>query len=90
MRLWRIWRRRLRLVFVLLLFPLILLFFIIITFQSDLIDVKTSNAKLLHKNARQVEYIDNKGIHVIVGHYIGNDMPWDTTPNLTDGEKFFL
>lgn len=49
-----------------------------------------NNAKLLHKNARQVEYVDNKGIHVIVGHYIGNDMPWDTTPNLTDGEKIFI
>ncbi|CAL4123648.1 unnamed protein product [Meganyctiphanes norvegica] len=37
--------------------------------------------KSKHKN--QEEYIDKRGIHVVVGHYIGDDIPGRTTPNLT-------
>lgn len=41
----------------------------------------------------QKEYIDKKGIHVIVGQYVGNSgMAWDTSgsPNLTKGTSSFL
>lgn len=86
MRLWRIWKRKMRLISALVLFPLILLFFVIISFQSDLTEQNTNSMRILHRNAKQTEYIDKRGIHVIVGHYIGNDLPWDTTPNLTDGK----
>lgn len=85
MKLWRIWKRKIRIISLLLLFPLVLLFFVIISFQSDLTEENIKDVKILHKNARQTEYVDKRGIHVIVGHYIGNELPWDTTPNLTDG-----
>lgn len=38
--------------------------------------------KSKHKN--QEEYIDKRGIHVVVGHYMGEDIPGKSTPNLTD------
>ncbi|XP_063600555.1 polypeptide N-acetylgalactosaminyltransferase 1-like [Penaeus indicus] len=38
--------------------------------------------KSKHKN--QEEYIDKRGIHVVVGHYMGEDTPGKTAPNLTD------
>lgn len=88
MKLCRTRKRKLRLISILLLFPLILFFFVIVSYPADLTNSDVNNIKLhksqLHKNARQVEYIDKRGIHVIVGHYIGNDLPWETTPNLTD------
>ncbi|XP_076046369.1 polypeptide N-acetylgalactosaminyltransferase 1-like [Oratosquilla oratoria] len=37
--------------------------------------------KSRHKN--QEEYIDKRGIHVVVGHYLGDEVPGKTTPNLT-------
>ncbi|KAK4308027.1 hypothetical protein Pmani_020257 [Petrolisthes manimaculis] len=37
--------------------------------------------KSRHRN--QEEYIDKRGIHVVVGHYMGDDIPGRTTPNLT-------
>lgn len=37
-----------------------------------------------HRN--QEEYIDKRGIHVVVGHYLGDDIPGKTTPNLTAGK----
>lgn len=38
----------------------------------------------IRRDARQKEYINRRGIHVIVGHYMGKGLPWETTPNLTD------
>ncbi|KAK7075733.1 polypeptide N-acetylgalactosaminyltransferase, partial [Halocaridina rubra] len=38
--------------------------------------------KSRHRN--QEEYIDKRGIHVVVGHYMGDDIPGKTTPNITD------
>ncbi|KAK8747487.1 hypothetical protein OTU49_016412 [Cherax quadricarinatus] len=38
--------------------------------------------KSRHQN--QEEYIDKRGIHVVVGHYMGDDIPGKTTPNLTE------
>ncbi|RWS08150.1 polypeptide N-acetylgalactosaminyltransferase 13-like protein [Dinothrombium tinctorium] len=32
----------------------------------------------------QKEYIDKKGIHVIVGQYVGKSLPWEFSSNLTD------
>lgn len=38
----------------------------------------------IRRDDRQKEYINRRGIHVIVGHYMGKGLPWETTPNLTD------
>ncbi|XP_029843377.2 polypeptide N-acetylgalactosaminyltransferase 1 [Ixodes scapularis] len=38
----------------------------------------------IRKDAHQKEYINRRGIHVIVGHYMGKGLPWEVTPNLTD------
>lgn len=40
----------------------------------------------LRNDAHQKEYIDRKGIHVIVGHYMGNDLPWNPKENITNGK----
>jgi len=40
---------------------------------------------VLRENKHQKEYIDKRGIHVIVGQYMGKGLPWEPTPNLTDG-----
>lgn len=90
MRLWRSWKRKVRLISVLLLFPVVILFFVVISFQSDLADGNSKEVNVIRKDSKQVEYIDKRGIHVIVGHYIGNDLPWDTTPNLTDGNTYIF
>ncbi|RWS29292.1 hypothetical protein B4U80_06542, partial [Leptotrombidium deliense] len=36
----------------------------------------------------QKEYIDKKGIHVIVGQYMGKSLPWETMTNLSEGLYF--
>ena len=41
----------------------------------------------LRNDDHQKEYIDKKGIHVIVGHYMGKDLPWDPKENITEGES---
>lgn len=38
----------------------------------------------IRRDERQKEYINRRGIHVIVGHYMGKGLPWESTPNLTD------
>ena len=38
------------------------------------------------KHTNQEEYIDKKGVHVVVGHYIGDDIPGKSPPNLTKGD----
>ncbi|XP_003745400.1 polypeptide N-acetylgalactosaminyltransferase 13 [Galendromus occidentalis] len=38
----------------------------------------------LRNDDHQKEYIDKKGIHVIVGHYMGKDLPWDPKENITE------
>lgn len=35
---------------------------------------------------RQKEYIDKKGVHVIVGQYMGNNVNWNGSPNLSIGK----
>lgn len=65
-------------------FPLFLTVLVLISFQSNLSSEDNDVSVLLREDSRQKEYIDKRGIHVIVGHYIGNDLPWDTTPNLTE------
>ncbi|GFS51865.1 polypeptide N-acetylgalactosaminyltransferase 1 [Trichonephila clavipes] len=60
------------------------MFFVLLSSPSNLIDKNTSDKKIIQKSKKQLEYIDKRGIHVIVGHYIGNDLPWNPTPNLTD------
>jgi hypothetical protein len=37
----------------------------------------------------QKEYIDRRGVHVVVGHYMGDANNMQNPPNLTDGE-FYL
>ncbi|XP_076349315.1 polypeptide N-acetylgalactosaminyltransferase 1-like isoform X1 [Tachypleus tridentatus] len=39
---------------------------------------------MIRNDKHQKEYIDKRGIHVVVGHYLGNNLPWETTPNLTN------
>ncbi|XP_068247231.1 LOW QUALITY PROTEIN: polypeptide N-acetylgalactosaminyltransferase 1-like [Palaemon carinicauda] len=39
---------------------------------------------LKSKHQNQEEYIDKHGIHVVVGHYMGDDIPGKTTPNITE------
>lgn len=34
----------------------------------------------------QKEYIDKKGVHVIVGQYMGNNVQWNGSPNLSSGK----
>lgn len=86
MKPWRIWKRKIRILLLVLLFPFFLTIFILLNSQLSLSNKNSSESKLLQKSRRQEEYIDKRGIHVIVGHYIGNELPWNTTPNLTDGE----
>ena len=43
---------------------------------------------MLSESKLQKEYIDKKGIHVIVGQYNGKSLPWLGSANLTEG-KFF-
>jgi polypeptide N-acetylgalactosaminyltransferase len=33
----------------------------------------------------QKEYIDKRGVHVVVGHYVGNSMDSLQVPNITKG-----
>jgi len=33
---------------------------------------------------KQREYIDNRGIHVVVGRYVGDSVPGPSYPNLTE------
>ncbi|GFR15792.1 polypeptide N-acetylgalactosaminyltransferase 5 [Trichonephila clavata] len=84
MKPWRIWRKKIRILFLILLLPLFLMFFVLLSSPSSLVDKNTSDKKIINKSKKQLEYIDKRGIHVIVGHYIGNDLPWNPTPNLTD------
>lgn len=37
----------------------------------------------------QEEYIDRRGIHVVVGHYVGDVGSVGQTPNLTEGRNIF-
>lgn len=89
MKPWRIWKRKMRIFFLLLLFPFFLTIFILLNSQSSLVNKNSSEIKRLQKSKGQEEYIDKRGIHVIVGHYIGNELPWNPTPNLTDGKYAF-
>ncbi|KFM78534.1 hypothetical protein X975_00461, partial [Stegodyphus mimosarum] len=84
MRLWRILKRKVRLLLFIFMLPLLLTVFVVISLQPGLVEDNHENSRLFQKSKRQQEYIDKRGIHVIVGHYIGNDLPWDTTPNLTN------
>jgi hypothetical protein len=34
----------------------------------------------------QKEYVDRRGVHVVVGHYMGETSKSQNPPNLTDGE----
>lgn len=38
----------------------------------------------IRSNSRQREYIDNRGIHVVVGRFVGDTLPHPAFPNLTD------
>ena len=38
----------------------------------------------LQNSKQQKEYINKRGVHVIVGQYMGKGYPWEATPNLTD------
>ena len=38
----------------------------------------------------QKDYIDRKGIHVVVGHYIGDSVDPMKTPNITKGMSWKL
>lgn len=38
----------------------------------------------LQKGKHQKEYIDKRGVHVIVGQYMGKGYPWEAAPNLTE------
>ncbi|XP_022711312.1 polypeptide N-acetylgalactosaminyltransferase 13-like [Varroa jacobsoni] len=51
--------------------------------ESHLATGRQRGLQWLRNDARQKEYIDRKGIHVIVGHYLGNDLPWDPKENIT-------
>lgn len=42
---------------------------------------------MLSESKFQKEYIDKKGIHVIVGQYNGKSFPWIGSPNLTEGKR---
>ncbi|XP_064455998.1 polypeptide N-acetylgalactosaminyltransferase 1-like [Ornithodoros turicata] len=60
-------------------------FFLVVTLhQTGLEDDDADVRRWIRRSAHHKEYIDRRGIHVIVGHYMGKDMPWETTPNLTD------
>lgn len=82
---WLRCRRRLRLTSLVVILP---------TFIIIVIIVKNSHREnaeedddvmiMLRNDKKQKEYIDKRGIHVIVGHYLGNALPWETTPNLTE------
>lgn len=54
--------------------------------ESHLATGRQRGLQWLRNDARQKEYIDRKGIHVIVGHYLGNDLPWDPKENITQGK----
>ncbi|KAF8793271.1 putative N-acetylgalactosaminyltransferase 6 like protein [Argiope bruennichi] len=83
MKPWRIWKRKTRIYFLLLMFPFFLALFVLLCSQSNLVE-KSSDDRIIRKSKRQIEYVDKRGIHVIVGHYVGNELPWNPTPNLTD------
>lgn len=34
----------------------------------------------------QNEYVDSRGVHVVVGHYLGEDSLNGQPPNITDGK----
>jgi len=40
---------------------------------------------MLRDTKYQKEYINEKGIHVIVGQYNGKSLPWQGASNLTEG-----
>ncbi|GIY00132.1 polypeptide N-acetylgalactosaminyltransferase 5 [Caerostris darwini] len=65
-------------------FPFFLTLFILLCSQYNLVEKNSPENKIIKKSKKQLEYIDKRGIHVIVGHYIGNELPWNPTPNLTD------
>ncbi|GIY92023.1 polypeptide N-acetylgalactosaminyltransferase 5 [Caerostris extrusa] len=67
-----------------LMFPFFLTLFILLCSQYNLVEKNSPENKIIKKSKKQLEYIDKRGIHVIVGHYIGNELPWNPTPNLTD------
>ncbi|KAL7645696.1 UNVERIFIED_CONTAM: hypothetical protein RMT77_002573 [Armadillidium vulgare] len=78
-------RRRLRIVTVVIAGAVIFLFTTFVrepklvfdTYGDVMIPLKSN-----HKN--QEEYIDRRGIHVVVGHYLGDDIPGKSEPNLTE------
>lgn len=46
---------------------------------------------VLRETKYQKEYLDKKGVHVIVGQYTGIQNPWDPSPdNLTDGTDYWF
>lgn len=42
---------------------------------------------MLSDTKLQKEYIDKKGVHVIVGQYNGKSFPWTESDKLSDGRK---
>ncbi|XP_042897233.1 polypeptide N-acetylgalactosaminyltransferase 13 [Parasteatoda tepidariorum] len=82
MKLWRIWKRKIKCLGFICLIPLFLM--VIVFFKSHFMLDDEFEPPHVKKANGQEEYIDKRGIHVIVGHYIGNDLPWNPTPNLTD------
>ena len=50
------------------------------------VNVESSKSELVRtNNARQTEYVDSKGMHVVVGRYVGSDLS-SKKPDLSDFE----
>ncbi|XP_023216593.1 polypeptide N-acetylgalactosaminyltransferase 3-like [Centruroides sculpturatus] len=80
-------RRRLRLTSLIVAVPIVVVVTVMVTTmkgnRGDDPRVDEDVMIVLRNDKRQKEYIDKRGIHVIVGHYLGNSLPWEITPNLT-------
>ncbi|KAG1697709.1 Polypeptide N-acetylgalactosaminyltransferase 1 [Nymphon striatum] len=70
-------RSRTRVTFVLCLIP-VGLFCLLLTIQHRTLEIDDEDV-----------LIPLRGIHVVVGHFHGDELPWIISPNLTDGEFTF-
>lgn len=47
-----------------------------------------NDSNYYRSHGNQKDYIDRRGIHVVVGHYIGDSIDSLKTPNITKGNGY--
>lgn len=56
---------------------------------NQIVKIDLENNVVIYRSSdREKDYIDRRGIHVVVGHYIGDSVDPLKSPNITKGTIF--